>query len=116
MSVTVSPLAAPRPARRAIAAVVALSALLLVPGAALAAKPITGPARDIARIPVQPMVKPSTKAVDRLIVTYRPGTTVAARTRIRGTAGATFVRHLRLVDADVIRPAGGSLAAAMTAL
>ena len=58
----------------------------------------------------------STSDADRLIVTYRTGTTEAVRRGIRLGASAKLVRTLDLIHADVVKPVGTSLRDAMATL
>ena len=87
-------------ARQALgAAAVLLAAALSVPAPAAARGPLG------ADVPAA-----STSDADRLIVTYRTGTTEAVRRGIRLGASAKLVRTLDLIHADVVKPVGMSCA------
>jgi len=94
-----------RARRRLGALAVLLGATLLIPMPAAAHGPLG------AGVPTA-----STGVVDRLIVTYRKGTTEAARRGVRLGASSKLVRTLDLIHADVVTPVGTSLSAAMAAL
>src|SRR5262245_13206683 len=84
---------------------VLLAAALVVPASVAARGPIG------AGVPAA-----STSDADRLIVTYRKGTPEAVRRGIRLGASSKLVRTLDLIHADVVKPVGTSLSAAMATL
>ena len=93
-------------ARKALGALaILLAAALLVPATVAARGPIG------ADVPA-----PTTSDADRLIVTYRAGTPEAVRRGIRLGASSKLVRTLDLIHADVVKPVGTSLSAAMATL
>jgi subtilisin family serine protease len=106
MSVT----ATHRRVRRAFGALAVLLAVALVLPASMAAREPRG-----ATVPANTTAA-STSDGDRLIVTYRRGTTDTARRGIRLGASSKLVRTLDLINADVVKPVGTSLSAAMAEL
>src|SRR3954447_12774607 len=98
-----------RLARRSMSALGLLLALTLVVPSSVAAQRPSAP-----RVP--PNVTMGSGSGERLIVTYRKGTTESARRGVRVGANSRLVRTLDLIHAEVVKPVGTSLAATMAEL
>jgi subtilisin family serine protease len=94
----------------------ALVASLAMPAAAVAAEP--SPAQGRAPLRIRHLPQPAVDGTvpQSIIVRYRAGTPRSRRLAARTAVRADFVRELGIINADVFRPRGRSVAATLTAL